>query len=316
MGGVPHDSKPPPRPATGPARDLGEVWELLDTLPPAAARIDLAATTVDLVAAKVAATRSMDREPAGPGRWLMPFAAVAACLAGGFVAGRTTAPDPDQWVLEQLPVIEHLDLLQEAGSLEFLEAVAERQRGSPELTRWLRAGGDPRSRREEAQEFDEALGQLAAEGAARPRGRDVLTARRTAVAALPAVKQAKIERNAQTFRSLANIDRRELVAIATALADPVNERLRDAARAWHLILAAMNPVVRRTAIEMPVEERLELLERPLGRPRDEFRERRPTTGPGAADRRPPPGGPPGFRFPPPPGAGPREAPAETRAPPR
>jgi hypothetical protein len=315
MGGMPRDSGPPPRPATGPARDLGDVWELLDTLPPAAARVDLAATTVDLVAAKVAA-RPRGRGPAGVGRWLMPVAAVAASLAGGFVAGRATAPDPDHWVLEQLPVIEHLDLLQEAGSLEFLEAVAERQRGNPELPRWLRAGGDPRSRREDAQEFDAALGQLEAEDATRRQERDVIQARRAAVAALPAVKQARIERNAETFRSLANIDRRELGAIATALADPANGRLRDAARAWHLILAAMNPVVRRTAIEMPVEERLEMLERPFGRPRDEFRERRPNNAPGAPERRPLPGGPPGFRLPPPPAAGPREAPAETRAPPR
>lgn len=333
-------------PESGPAGDLGDVWQLLDALPPAAARVDLAATTVDLVAAKVAGfARDGDRERTGPGRWLIPVAAVVAALAAGLVAGRATAPDPDQWVLERLPVIEHLDLVRQAGSLRFLEAVADRLSLNPELPRWLRAGGDPQALREEAREFDAALAKLASEDVQGSLGRDATKARRTAVAALPAARKADLERDAETFRRLSNLDRQELTAVAEALADPTNGRLRDAARTWHVLLAAMNPVVRRTVIEMPIEERLEMLERPAGRLRDEFRERRPNNA-GGPDRRPMPGGPPGvpsigpprprtgepnrpserfqegrpgppgFRFPPPPGAGPREAPAETPAPPR
>ena len=67
----PHDAEPAPEPAgraSGPAGDLGDVWEMLDALPTASAGVDLAATTVDLVAAKVAgAARSRDREPVGWG---------------------------------------------------------------------------------------------------------------------------------------------------------------------------------------------------------------------------------------------------------
>jgi hypothetical protein len=325
----------------GPADDLGAVWRLLDALPPAAAGGDLAATTVDLVAAKVAgATRTRDRERIGPGRWITPVAAVVASLAVGLVAGRVAAPDPDQWVLERLPVIEHLGLLREAGSIEFLEAVAERMSVNPELPRWPRAG-DPQSLREEAREFDAVLGKLEVGAADRGQGRDAMRARRASVAALPAARKADLERNVETFRRLSSLDRGQLTAVAAALADPTNRRLRDAARRWHLFLAAMNPVVRRTVIEMPADERLEMLERPAGRPRDEFRERRPNGEGGGLPRRPPngpprpirPGLPPprndppqeprpgsardqGLRFPPPPGTGPREAPAETRAPPR
>jgi hypothetical protein len=323
----------------GPADDLGAVWQLLDALPPAAAGVDLAATTVDLVAAKVAgATETRDREWAGLARWTMPVAAVVASLAVGLVAGRVAAPDPDQWVLDRLPVIEHLGLLREAGSIEFLDAVAQRMSVYPELPRWLRAG-DPQSLREEAREFDAAIGKLEAWSADRGQGREATTARRASVAALPAARKADLERDVETFRRLSSLDRGELTAVAAALADPKNNRLRDAARRWHVFLAAMNPVVRRTVIEMPADDRLEMLERPAGRPRDEFRERRPNGDGGGLPRWPPngprptqPGLPPprddpprelrpgsardqGLRFPPP-GAGPRAAPAETPAPPR
>lgn len=334
MSTPPEPPTPQPDDASlsGPAGDLGDVWQLLDALPPAAARGDLAATTVDLVAAKVAG-HARDRGRSGWGGWLMPVAAVVASLVAGLVVGRATAPDPDQWVLERLPVIEHLGLLREAGSVAFLQAVAERMSVNPDLPRWLRAGGDPQSLRGEAREFDAALEKLEAEMVTGREGRDALKARREAVARLSPPQQADLERDADTFRRLSNLDRRELTVVAEALADPTNGRLRDAARTWHVILASMNPVVRRTAIEMPAAERLEMLERPLIRPREEFREWRPNAA-GGPDRRPMPGGAPGvpgvgpprpgsrepiqpgFRFPAPPGAGLREAPAETPAPPR
>jgi hypothetical protein len=313
METTPRDSEPPPdsdRPAavpTGPAADLGDVWQVLDALPTVSAGVDLAATTVDLVAAKVAgAARSRDREPVGLGGWLVRLAAVTAALAGGLVVGRVTTPDPDRWVLDKLPLIEHVGLLREAGSVDFLEAVAERMAASQGPPRWLRYGRDPQSLRDEAREFDAALDQLEADATARARGADLLEPRRRQVTKLPADKQAELERAAETFRGLSSIDRREMTAVAAALADPTNGRLRDAARMWHVILAAMSPVIRRTVIEMPAAERLEMLERSPGRPRDDFRDRRPN---GDGDERRPP-----FRPPPPNGL--REAPAETPAPPR
>lgn len=347
---VPDSPGLPPLPA-GPAGDLGDIWQMLDALPTAAASVDLAATTVDLVAAKVAgAGRSREREAVGLAGWLMRLAAVTAALAGGLVVGRTTAPDPDRWVLDKLPLIEYLGLLREAGSVDFLEAVAERMSGSQEPPRWLRAGRDPQALRAEAKEFDEALKQLEADATARARGADTLEARRRQVTKLPAVKQAELERAAETFRGLSSIDRRELTALATALADPTNGRLRDAGRMWHVILAAMNPVFRRTVIEMPAADRIEMLERSPARPREDFRDRRPTgdgderrppfappqlgpaqagrpqlgsprpgnAGPGRPGERPQGGvpGSPGLRSPPSPARDPREVPAETPVPPR
>lgn len=288
METTPHDSDPAraaPAPP-GPAADLGDVWPLLDALPPVSARVDLAATTVDLVAAKVAGgVGSREREPAALGTWFVRLVAMAVAVAGGLLAGRATAPDPDRWVLDKLPLVEHLGLLREAGSLEFLEAVARRLADSQGPPRWLLFGRDPQALRDEAREFDDAVRKLEADAAAQARGGDLVEARRRQVQALPAARQADLERAAETFRELSNLDRRELAAVAAALADPKNTRLREAARTWHVILAAMNPVVRRSVIEMPAEERLEMLERNHGRPRDDFRDRRP--GEGGEERRPP-----------------------------
>ena len=89
-------------------------------------------------------------------------------------------------MLDKLPLIEHLGLLREAGSVDFLEAVAERMTASQGPPRWLRSGRDPQALRDEAREFDAALKQLEADATARARGTDLLEARRKQVTKLPA----------------------------------------------------------------------------------------------------------------------------------
>ena len=281
--------------AERPADDLADVWGVLDALPPAAARVDLAATTVDLVAANVdGETMPARRKAGGPWEWAARVAAVAAALVAGFAAGRGVAPDPDRRILQQLPIIEHLGLLRETGSIGFLEAVADRmgQRQAP--PRWMRLARDPEELEGDALAFDAAVEALR-RSFAEPVGAEMLARRRERVAALSAAELAELERSAEMFEDLPSIDRRELTALARTLADPAAGRLRDAARTWHLVMAAMNPVFRRTVIEMPMAERLEVLERSPGR----FEPRPPFRRPGL-----------------PPSGDPRAVPAETPAPPR
>ena len=343
---------------SGPATDLGEVWDLLDCLPTVPARIDLAATTVDLVAAKVAGGARPAATNGGLGRrWGVPLLAVAVALAAGMVTGRMTAPDPDRQVLEQLPIVENFDLLREAGSTAFLEALAERmaaRQGPP--PRWLRFGRDPAALREEARQFDEAIASLAAAEAAGDGDEAVIAARRERIMAMSAEERSRLERAVESIDELARSERRDLVSVARVLADPGYERLRDAARLWHVIVAATPPPMRRGTVEMTLDDRLEWLGRfdPRSPPRrrDDGRDRRegegreqsrearegwnnsrwpgrpsgpPFRGPQDRPARPPRqaaddadgSGPRSFRPPgPPPVSGPRGAPGETRAPPR
>jgi len=88
---------------TTPAADLGELWQVLDTLPQADPPEDLLATTIEMVA--VRATSASSRRPGGSGgrlaavrrdlwQWLTPAAVVLAAILVGFWLGQATAIAP------------------------------------------------------------------------------------------------------------------------------------------------------------------------------------------------------------------------------
>jgi hypothetical protein len=260
---------------TSPADDLADLWEVLDTLPAAKPATDLTATTVELVAAKVANdVRPKGGSQARPIDRFVPFAIILGGLVVGLAAGRLTAPDPDAKILERLPVIEHVGLLQELGSVEFLESLAEQMKeGGANPPRWLRLVRDPAGLRVEAQEFEATLAAIRSEMTTDESSRAAIDRRRGHVAALSASDLAALEKSAATFEALAPIDRRELEHLATVLADPTRAPLHEAAKQWHLIVTAMNPAFRRNIIEMPSEDRLEWLTRSAGR-----YEQRPSNG--------------------------------------
>jgi hypothetical protein len=253
--------------ADRPAEDLAEVWSLLDELPRVRPQVDHAATTIEMVAARAGGSPGRFPRPApSPGQRAAPLAAIAIALAVGILAGRLAAPDPDRRILEQLPLIEHLGLLQEAGSVEFLDGLAARiADGQGVPSRWPRLPRDPAALEAEAADFDAELAALATDFERTAPRRDRLVSRRERLAELPEGELSALEKSAAMFAALSAIDRRELVRLAGALADPDRGSLRDAARQWHAIVAAVNPAFRRNVIEMPAAERLEWLARSAGR---------------------------------------------------
>ena len=274
-----------------PADDLGEIWGALDALPRASASTDMAATTVDMAAvttARSAARPTIRFGTGGPGawrEWLLPAVAVAGSLMAGIVAGRVTSPDPDVRILEYLPLVRHLPLLEEAGSVRFLQALAARRNQQP-----LRM--PPEMLRGEEQEFDAAVADLQQDHALGSAARPLLEDRRMAIAVLDGDDRDAIERSAATFQELSKAEQRDLAAVAAVLADPKREELRAAARLWHLIIAASDPPDRKNIIALPADERLEWLER-RSRMRDWMIERRgqPPAGiEGGPPRGPVPGG--------------------------
>ncbi len=250
-----------------PADDLADVWNMLDTLPTANPAADLTATTVELVAARVVRdTRDKSaRSPRTIDR-VLPLVVIVGGFIFGMAVGRGTMADPDQRILERLPVIEHMGLLQEAGSVEFLEAVAEKMKaGQGNAPRWVKFKRDSLELRPEAQEFDRAIDALQAEFAGGESSRDELARRRDRVASLSPSDLAVLEKSSATFDGLPAVDRRDVERLARTLADPAQTSLHDAAKLWHVIITTINPLVRRNIVEMPTADRLEWLAHSAGR---------------------------------------------------
>ena len=297
---------------------LSDVWVLLDELPRGVASPVLTATTIEMAAVAVAGPGAGGDPGAGRRAWLGPAAVVAAALGIGAAAGRMTAPDPDRNLLEHLAVVRHLDLLQEAGSVTFLEAAAGR--GGPPLRMVLRPG--PEAARQDEAGFNTKIDSL------RRLERADAASRREFVAGLPVEERAELARSFRGFAALSAAERKTLAAVAEALVDPDRDDLRSAARDWHRWLAASRPEDRDDIIASNADKRLEWIDWYASRIEGRGR-------PGQPDRPPPgrwpPGGEPprGFdgRFRRPPDGPPREPPPrpvrpersapppETRAPP-
>ena len=271
-----------------PASDLGDVWDALDALPRAAAPIDMAATTIDMAAVTAARSPGVGtvRNPvsgvASSPSWLWPAVAVAASLVGGVVLGRLAAPDPDARVLEHLPVIRHLSLLEEAGSVKFLQSLAARRGQQPQRM-------PPEMLRGEGVEFDAAIADLEQDHVVGAAAAGLIQDRRMAIAVLDDDDRDAIERAAADFQTMGRTQQRDLMAVAAALADPRRDELRSAARLWHLIVAASDPADRRNIVELDAESRLEWLER-RSRFRDWMSDRR-GGGPAGIEGGPMPRGP-------------------------
>jgi hypothetical protein len=268
--------------ADEPAEILSGVWDLLDELPPAEASARLAATTVEMAA--VTAERSAEAPRLR--QWIAPAAVVTAALVAGIVAGRLTSPPGAAPPRGQLPIVAHLDLLREAGSVGFLARMAGRPGPPPRLL--LAAPGGARK---EVAEFDARLADL---------GRMLST---VAVEPGPRPPQSgpdrrvELERAAREFAGLSPAEQRQLAEVARALVDPTRPALREAARVWHLWVAASDPADRRSIVALDTEERLEWLDRRArfearvnGRAREFDRRGPPREGEGRPEppRRPPP----------------------------
>lgn len=258
-----------------PSEALSEVWVLLDELPRAAASPVLTATTIEMAAATAADARPASGARSILRRWLAPAAVVATALVGGLVAGRVTAPDPDRRLLEHLPLVRHLDLLREAGSVTFLEEVSGR--GGPPLRIALRQG--PAAARQDMTERTNALADLD-----RLLQADAATRRRF-VADLPVEERAELDRSLRTFAALSGAERKTIAAVAAALVDATRPELQAAALDWHRWLAFSRPEDRDDIIAASTDKRLDWIDWYAARIEGRLR-------PGPADR------PPGARWPP------------------
>lgn len=279
-----------PPAADTPADLLGPAWDLLDALPQAAAPAGMTATTVEMAAAR--------RRPARTSwwrGWIAPVAVVAAAFVVGVAAGRGTTTDAEQFVFDYLPVFEHYDVLREAGSVEFLTALA--RKNYPPPRRLFPRNGDGGSPTYEA--LDAAVAALAAEPFGAGAGGEA--ERRAAFSRQTPEERRRVADAAAAVQRLSSMERRDLMHLARTLGGrdgtgPDRDELLAAARLWHQWLATRDPADRKAVIDLDTAERLEWLDYALARP---------GSGRGGAFRD---GG--GFRGFPPPGPPPEGAPVD------
>lgn len=227
-----------------PAAALGDIWEALDSLPRSVPSPAATATTIEMVAISAQHRSAIAARPS-PQAWAAAAALVVGAFVGGAAAGRATIPGPGGRLLQQSwPFVEHLDLLQEAGSVEFLHEVDRRAYPPPRSFPFLQQPAG------ENLAFEAALDALRAGGAARERP-----------AGFTSEQRRELEDRTREVARLEGSDRRRLGELARALANPENEHLVAAARLWHAWVASRDPAERRTIISLDTNERLEWLDR-------------------------------------------------------
>jgi anti-sigma factor RsiW len=107
----------------GQLQQLERAWNLLDRLPRAEVGEQFTNTTLEMVAVSAAedaeaATRQRPR--VRQRQRLAGLISLAAALLVGFAIGSQVWPDPNEKLLENLPVLENLDLYYQVDDVEFL----------------------------------------------------------------------------------------------------------------------------------------------------------------------------------------------------
>jgi len=106
--------------------ELQKAWELLDKLPrsePTEAFTNSTIAMVAITANSEVETSNLRRNRLK--RWVGPLAAMAVGMAGiiGFSLTRAVLTDPNEVLIEELPVIENLDLYLYADDIEFVRSL-------------------------------------------------------------------------------------------------------------------------------------------------------------------------------------------------
>ncbi|MBL9123382.1 MAG: hypothetical protein JNG90_07095, partial [Planctomycetaceae bacterium] len=108
-------------------RALERTWDALDELPRTTLDESFTRSTVEMIAVK--AERDADQLEENlvrrRGRWLLGIGGAAAAALVGFALVRFSWPDPNRRLLEDLPVLEHLDEYSQVQDIDFLRQLAQ-----------------------------------------------------------------------------------------------------------------------------------------------------------------------------------------------
>lgn len=260
-----------PREEPAPPADgdvLADVRGMLDVLDATRAAPGLLSTTIEMAAVPAGAAPGAGSRRFRPHAPWWATAAVASGLVAGLVAGWATGPDPDEPVLQYLPVVEHLDVLQEAGSTAFLEDVAQRGIAAPRRFPFPRPqdeAADGQADEEEGwPEFDDAVGALRYVTFGPETPASEIAARRDRIEEMDDDELRHVADRVTAYRLMPRAVRHDLIELARALGESDDDRLDRlvaAARVWHRWIDWSDPADRQAVVALDRDDRLEWLER-------------------------------------------------------
>lgn len=101
---------------------LEQTWDLLDELPRSCVGDVFTRSTIEMVALKQeeALVHTTPRRTRGWRQFLLSTVSLVAAAVLGWLVLPLVLPDPNRRLLEDLPVLEHLDEYQQVGDIEFL----------------------------------------------------------------------------------------------------------------------------------------------------------------------------------------------------
>lgn len=103
---------------------LEQAWDFLDSLPRSEVTPSFTQTTVAMIA--LAESDTAEDKPAGPVNrnttiWIAIAAGLLVAASAGFFVVRATAPNQNDQLLTDLPILENLEAYRQAGNVKFLE---------------------------------------------------------------------------------------------------------------------------------------------------------------------------------------------------
>ena len=245
---------------------LLKAWNMLDLLPHASVPVTMTATTIEMLALRVqdeGLAHRREHPKQVTNRWLFSGGIVFGAIVLGLVLGTRMAPDPDAAVWKILPLATHIEVLNEAGSVEFLQGILERSIERPRVDRIRTMGNDQYATRMRDTIDDLRLHASSGSKSLAPVPVPVPSTQTTRqkVELMSSIERQDLAAAVRVFERKSGSERAELLELAGALLGPSGNQLATAATVWHSWLMSRDPVERSILEELDTEERLEWLDR-------------------------------------------------------
>ena len=229
-----------------------QTWDLLDELPRATVDDSFTRTTVEMVAIQAGDAVSQAQRTNRRRQHLAWVLVVLSATAAGVVGFAYTAQklaEPNDQIVEDLPIIEHLDAYKNAGSVEFLRRLDEHNLFHED-------DGNASSRRANIGILSAALWSVAfASAPAVGSADETMDQRRARLEKMSSLEKDELLRNHKRLEQLKLEQQKQLRDLEQQLAnDPQGDRLRKVMLQYHEWLRALPSAERADLLSLKSDE--------------------------------------------------------------